>query len=163
MKKVIGFHAPDEPNGYLSNWYPSPFSCGGYAYISLEQYMMHQKALLFHDAEIAAQILRASEQGKIKELGRAVRGYNDKVWNGLRQVIVYDGLCAKFRQNPELGAQLRGTGSAILAECAVHDLVWGIGLGMHDDYSDLRSWRGQNLLGFTLMRVREQLTADGKE
>ena len=35
MPKIICFHAPDEPNGYLSNWYPSPFTAAGRHYSSI--------------------------------------------------------------------------------------------------------------------------------
>ena len=46
----------------------------------------------------------------------------------------------------------------ILAECAVKDKIWGIGLSMKDERRfDLNEWKGQNLLGFTLMRVRAVL------
>ena len=97
--------------------------------------------------------------GKIKALGRAVQPYDDLVWNGLRQLIVYDGLLAKFAQNEELKEKLLATGDALLAECAVQDKIWGIGLSMKDDRRfDPRQWQGQNLLGFALMRVREKLS-----
>lgn len=89
MKKVIGFHAPDEANGYLSNWYLSDFSVSGVSYSSMEQYMMYQKALLFGDLEIAEQMLGTANVGKIKALGRVVKNYNDILWNGMRQRIVY--------------------------------------------------------------------------
>lgn len=43
-----------------------------------------------------------------------------------------------------------------MAECAVQDKIWGIGLSMKDDRRfDMEEWQGQNLLGFTLMKVRE--------
>ncbi len=123
--------------------------------------MMYQKAMCFHDTEIAKQILQTDNVGKIKELGRAVQNYNDTVWNGLRQVIVYDGLLEKFRQNEELKKQLLSTGENILAECAVNDRIWGIGLSMTSDSRfNMRNWKGQNLLGFTLMRVRDVLKND---
>ena len=47
--KVITFHNPDEENGYLSNWYLSDFTVGDVKYTSMEQYMMHQKAVVFGD------------------------------------------------------------------------------------------------------------------
>ncbi len=60
--------------------------------------------------------------------------------------------------HPELEEQLKATGEAVLAECAVRDRIWGIGLSMHDpNRLDPRNWQGQNLLGYTLMMVREQL------
>lgn len=158
MREIVCFHNPDEMNGYLSNWYPSDFEIGNVKYSSLEQYMMYQKAILFHDKDTAQQILAASDVGKIKALGRSVKGYDDQWWNGLRQIIVYKGLIEKFRQNEELKRRLLATGNNILAECAVQDRIWGIGLSMKDDKRfDMHEWRGQNLLGFSLMHVREEL------
>ena len=121
MKKIIGFHKPDEPYGYLSNWYLSDFVIGNIRFSSMEQYMMYNKAVLFNDRDIAGQILAVSDVGKIKELGRCVSNYNNSVWNGMRQIIIYKGLLEKFRQN------------------------------------DIRAWKGQNLLGYALMLVRDEL------
>ena len=158
MRKIICFHNPDEMNGYLSNWFLSDFVKDGIRYTSMEQYMMHQKALLFQDKEVAEQILDITNVGKIKALGRAVKNYDDVIWNGMRQVIIYDGLLEKFRQDEELKQKLLATGGDILAECAVQDRIWGIGLSMKDEKRfDMSAWKGQNLLGFTLMRVRDAL------
>lgn len=155
MKNIICFHNPDEINGYLSNWYLSEFNINGIQYSSMEQYMMYQKALLFNDSDIAGQILGTSNVGKIKALGRAVKNYNELMWSGQRQIIVYNGLLEKFRQNDALKEQLLATGQSILAECAVQDRIWGIGLSMKDDKRfDMNEWQGQNLLGFSLMCVR---------
>lgn len=158
MREIICFHNPDEMNGYLSNWYLSDFELGGIKYSSLEQYMMYQKAMLFHDRDTAQQILETSDVGKIKALGRSVKDYDDLLWNGMRQIIVYKGLLAKFRQNEELKERLLATRPNILAECAVQDRIWGIGLSMKDEKRfDVHEWQGQNLLGFALMCVREEL------
>lgn len=157
-KKIICFHNPDEPNGYLSNWYLSNFQADGMSFSSMEQYMMYRKACLFGDTPIADEILSTDNVGKIKALGRKVAGYDEIIWSGMRQVIVYNGLLEKFRQNAELQKMLLETGTCILAECAVKDRIWGIGLGMHDENRfSMGKWQGQNLLGFALMEVREQL------
>lgn len=58
MRHIICFHNPEKENGYLSNWYPSPFEKGGISFAHMEQYMMYQKALQFQDTEIAQQILQ---------------------------------------------------------------------------------------------------------
>ena len=156
--KVICFHNPNEENGYLSNWYPSVFSVDGIKYTSMEQYMMYQKALCFNDKDVAKQILATDDVGKIKDLGRLVQNYNDHQWNGVRQIVVYEGLLAKFSQNPELLKKLGETGNAMLAECAVNDRIWGIGLSMTDpDRMDRKKWKGQGLLGYALMKVRDKL------
>ncbi len=158
MRRFVCFHNPDEINGYLSNWYLSDFTIGGIKYSSIEQYMMYQKAICFNDREIAEKILQTDNVGKIKALGREVKDYNDTVWNGLRQITVYDGLLEKFRQNDELKEKLLSTNADILAECAVADKIWGIGISMKDEKRfDMSKWQGQNLLGFTIMRVREVL------
>ena len=155
---VICFHNPDEENGYLSNWYPSPFTLDGVAFSSMEQYMMYRKAVCFGDDKVAAQILVTEDVAEIKTLGRLVSGYDESLWNGVRQIVVYEGLLAKFSQNSELGGQLKKTGNTVLAECAVKDRIWGIGLSMHDsDRLDRTKWQGQNLLGYALMMVREKL------
>ena len=158
MTEIICFHNPDEENGYLSNWYPSDFSYENVQFSSMEQYMMYQKAAIFHDEEIAEQILSKNDVAEIKALGRQVHGYDDHVWNGMRQIIIYKGLLAKFSQNEDLKTALLQTGNAVLAECAVRDQIWGIGLSMKDpNRFDTSKWRGQNLLGYALMLVRGEL------
>ena len=71
MRHIICFHNPEEENGYLSNWYPSPFEKDGISFAHMEQYMMYQKALQFQDTEIAQQILQTDNPGKVKALGEA--------------------------------------------------------------------------------------------
>lgn len=153
---MICFHNPDEEYGFLSNWYPSAFTVDGITYTSLEQFMMNMKAEYFGDRERAAQILAADDAAVIKQLGRCVSGYDEGYWSGVRQIVVYRGLIAKFSQNEKLKAQLKATGNAVLAECAVKDRIWGTGLSMKNpDRFDRAKWKGQNLLGYTLMLVRE--------
>jgi len=53
---------------------------------------------------------------------------------------------------------LADTNDNILAECAVNDKIWGIGLSMTDpDRFDRKKWNGHNLLGYALMMVREKI------
>ena len=107
---------------------------------------------------VAAQILSTSDVAEIKLLGRQVSNYDESMWNGIRQIVVYEGLLAKFSQNEELKEKLKATGNAVLAECAVKDHIWGIGLSMKaSDRLNKDKWNGQNLLGYTLMMVRERL------
>ena len=155
---VICFHNPDEDNGYLSNWYPSPFTVDGVAFSSMEQFMMYRKAICFGDKTVAAQILSKSDVAEIKSLGRQVSNYDESMWNGIRQIVVYEGLLAKFSQNEELKRNLPAPAPAASAARAVKDRIWGIGLSMKDpDRLNKDKWNGQNLLGYTLMMVRECL------
>ena len=155
---VICFHNPNEENGYLSNWYLSLFTVEKKNFSSMEQFMMYRKAICFGDEAVAKNILSTDDTSQIKALGRQVKNYDEHIWNGIRQIVVYEGLLAKFSQNKNLKDRLKFTGEAILAECAVKDLIWGVGLSMKDpDRLDKTKWKGQNLLGYTLMMVRECL------
>ena len=156
--KIICFHNPEEENGYLSNWYMSNFVVDGVLFSSMEQYMMYKKAMCFDDKIVANKILETKDVAEIKALGRQVSNYNDSIWNGMRQIIIYEGLIAKFTQNELLKEQLKSTNDAILAECAVKDRIWGIGLSMKDhDRLNIYKWNGQNLLGYALMLVRNKV------
>ena len=155
---IVCFHNPNEENGYLSNWYPSKFTVNDVDFSSMEQYMMYKKAVCFGDKDMANKILATDDVAEIKAFGRLVANYNESYWNGVRQIVVFEGLTAKFSQNEEFRNRLLSTGDAILAECAVKDCIWGIGLSMTDpDRFNITSWRGQNLLGYTLMMVRDKL------
>ncbi|MBQ1290556.1 MAG: DUF1768 domain-containing protein, partial [Lachnospiraceae bacterium] len=46
----VFFWRDNEANGCFSNWYRSSFVIDDFAYFCVEQYMMAQKARLFHDA-----------------------------------------------------------------------------------------------------------------
>lgn len=156
--EIIRFHNAGDENGYLSNWFLCNFSVDGTTYSSGEQYMMHQKALLFGDPESAMKIMTTTDVSTIKAYGRKVKNYSDIVWNGTRQIIVYNGLLAKYSQNPSLKKQLLATGDAILVECAGSDSIWANGLNIADPKcNDINAWKGQNLLGFATMLVRDEL------
>lgn len=155
---MICFHNPDEENDYLSNWYPSAFVVDGIPFSSMEQYMMYEKAILFEDHITAEKILETDDVAEIKALGRIVRNFVNEVWEKKREEIVYRGVSEKFRQNPQLAEKLEKTGEEIIAECAVKDRIWGIGLSMKDEARfDIEKWRGKNLLGKILMQVRTDI------
>ena len=160
---MVCFHNPEEENGYLSNWYLAEFIVDGIKFLSMEQYMMYEKALLFQDQEAAAKILQTDNVAEIKALGRTVQHFDDKIWIKIREEIVYKGVREKFRQNPALAEKLEKTGKEIIAECAVKDRIWGIGLSMNDENRYcIERWRGQNLLGKILMQVREDIRHQNK-
>lgn len=142
----------------MSNWYPSKFTVNDVDFSSMEQYMMYKKAVCFGDKDMADKILATDDVAEIKAFGRLVANYNESYWNGVRQIVVFEGLTAKFSQNEDLKAKLKATENSILAECAVRDRIWGIGLSMNDpDRLKIDKWEGQNLLGYALMMVRERL------
>ena len=142
----------------LSQWYPCEFEAEGTKYTSAEQYMMAEKARLFGDEEIRAQILKTSDPAICKKLGRKVRNFNQEKWNKNRENIARKGNFYKFSQNAKLREFLLSTGDKILAEASPRDRIWGIGMGKSNpDALDPAKWRGRNLLGFSIMSVRKKI------
>ncbi|MFL5345696.1 MAG: NADAR family protein [Hyalangium sp.] len=142
----------------FSQWHPCEFWVGGTRFTCAEQYMMHGKAVLFGDAEMAARILEAKTPKEHKALGREVRGFDGARWERERERIVYEGNHARFTQNPELLKALLATAGTELVEASPLDLIWGVGLSAEDPrIQDPAAWRGLNLLGKVLTRLREEL------
>jgi ribA/ribD-fused uncharacterized protein len=145
-------------SGCLSQWWPADFTVDGVRFRTAEHYMMWRKALLFGDTVMAERILAAAHPRDVKMLGRGVAGFDDRKWVTERFEIVVTGSLAKFGQSDELRSWLLGTGERVLVEASPTDRVWGIGLAASDQRaSNPARWRGLNLLGFALMRAREQL------
>ncbi|HEU0030753.1 MAG TPA: NADAR family protein [Kofleriaceae bacterium] len=144
----------------FSQWYRCAFTADGHAFGCAEQYMMHGKALLFGDPEVAAKILAADHPRQHKALGRKVKNFDDAVWKREREAIVRAGNRAKFTQNAELRALLLATAGTTLVEASPYDRIWGIGLAASDPRAqDPAQWRGQNLLGKILTALRDELAA----
>ena len=73
--------------------------------------------------------------------------------------IVITGNLHKFMGSEDLREFLLSTGDKILVEASPYDTVWGIGMKEDDpDCRNPRLWKGENLLGFALMDVREKLS-----
>jgi ribA/ribD-fused uncharacterized protein len=142
----------------FSQWYRCAFTEATNQFNCAEQYMMHGKALLFADAEVAAQILATDHPREHKALGRKVKRFDDAVWKREREAIVLAGNRAKFTQNAELLTLLLATRGTTLVEASPYDKIWGIGLAAGDPRAqDPDQWKGQNLLGKILTRLRDEL------
>jgi ribA/ribD-fused uncharacterized protein len=148
-------------NAVYSQFYPAEFEVDGECFRWAEQWMMAAKARLFGDQEALAAILAADEPIACKRIGRTVRNYDDECWNAARFDFVVEGNIAKFGQNPKLRDHLLGSADAILVEAAPRDQIWGIGYGRDNPaVQDPFRWRGRNLLGFALVKVRAILRGE---
>ncbi len=147
--------------GRFSQWHASPFEIDGIKFVNTEQFMMHQKALLFGDEEVATMILATKNAREQKAFGRKVRDFDATIWNEKAKEVVKEASMAKFSQNPNLLEELAATKGTTLVEASPYDTVWGIGLSEWDeDATDRTKWKGTNWLGEILTEVRIELCGE---
>ena len=66
-------------------------------------------------------------------------------------------------QNETLKTYLLSTVGKILVEASPEDRIWGIGMKAGDPgIEDPNNWKGQNLLGYAIMEVRDLIVGKGK-
>jgi ribA/ribD-fused uncharacterized protein len=157
------FWQSDSP---FSQWHLSSFTVNNVEYNCAEQYMMHQKALLFEDTVIANKVMNTKSPKSQKALGRKVSNFDDDVWNRHCVDIVYKGNYAKFSQNEKLKETILSLRhkDRELVEASPVDKIWGIGMADTDDGVKQRAnWKGKNLLGKILTCVRDELLAEQQQ
>ena len=145
--------------GVFSNFTSTPkLQYKGNTFHTTEQAFMWAKAQLFGDKNSARLILAEKNPAKAKQLGRGVKGFNPTHWDINKEFLMYEVNLAKYSQFEDYRKILLSTGDKQIAETNGKDTVWGIGLYANDSrVLDEKQWRGQNLLGKVLMRVREEL------
>lgn len=142
----------------FSQWFPGKFEEGGIIYKTAEHYMMGGKARLFNDFETLEEILQANTPNQVKSLGRKVKNFDPKLWDEYKYEIVKKGNLLKFSQNKKFKDFLLSTNDKILVEASPYDKIWGIGMLETDPRAENPLlWDGENLLGFALMEVRDEL------
>ncbi|WP_255594451.1 NADAR family protein [Pontibacter sp. HSC-14F20] len=116
------------------------------------------KAKLFKDKETEEKIINATTPGHAKDLGRQVKNFDNQKWLDNRYDIVRAGAYHKFNAHEYMKKYLLSTADRILAEASPVDNIWGIGMPKgHPDAENPIKWEGENLLGFALMDVREEM------
>lgn len=157
--QTILFYRERDEYGYFSNFYKANITINGHTFFCNEQYIMYSKAMLFGDSITANLILACKSQPGIKSLGRQVKNFKEDVWVANREQIADTCNLAKFTQHPNLKKLIFETGEAELAEAAEHDRIWGIGCNTLVG-QDKSKWNGLNILGKSLMNVREKIKHD---
>lgn len=122
-------HTPDPAGLYnrdlLKSVVVARFEVDGITYSCAEQFMMAEKARMFHDEEMLSLILEAKQPKAMKAYGRSVRDFDKGTWDHACYGIVKQASMAKFSQNPELWEFLRSTRNRILVEASPRDRIWG--------------------------------------
>ncbi len=130
----------------------------GNSFPTAEHWMIAQKAKLFNDVAMFDKIIHAKSPAQVKQFGRQVQGFDQKIWEDNRFEIVVQGNYHKFTQNKALKEFLLNTKNRVLVEASPVDKIWGIGLTGDDTKAENpKLWMGLNLLGFALMEVRDIL------
>jgi ribA/ribD-fused uncharacterized protein len=153
-KKVILFYRASEEHGYMSNFAMYSIDIDEITFCCNEQYIMFRKAKLFKDAESMTAIMDATSPSVIKALGRKVKGFKQESWDIVIKQVADNCNLHKFLTHTKIRDALLDTGDAILAEASSNDAIWGIGVSKEDGL-DPKKWKGTNILGESLMRVRK--------
>lgn len=142
----------------FSNWYRCKFTMDDIEFNCSEQAMMYYKAMFFNDSKTAEKIIDSKNPKEQKLLGRIVIGFDEKIWAEVREQIVYNVLKEKFTQNEKLKQELLKYKDCEFVEASPYDIIWGIGLPEDNDLIlDKTAWKGQNLLGKCLTKLKDDL------
>lgn len=173
--QVLGFymqHGSEQYpwSGVFSNFYPCSFEFVLPEFLGVpsgvkihcttsEKAIMLCKAALFKNSTIFEKIKSSENPKEIKSLGRLVKPFNQKIWDSYICKIAFEVIFQKFSKGPqEFRDALLLTQYALIAETAIKDKIWGI--GMHNNNPNLsipNKWNGCNILGWALMRTRIEL------
>jgi len=147
----------------LSSFHPSKFGLNGINFANSEQYFFYRKAEIAKDDASKDAILKATSPQEVKVIGEKIV-INPVDWRMECKQVMYEGVKAKFTQNPDLKQFLLHTKKRTLVEASMRDQYWGAGLGLGYFRSkpDTTEWPGANHLGLILMTVRNEL-AEGDE
>jgi len=156
MEKYTFFWQTKSP---FSNWHGSLFTYKGQIFKNSEAAFMWEKAILFDDQKIAKIILFNQDPRTVKSLGRKVKNFDNKVWDDKKFNIMFEVNLEKFKQcNHCKKALLEAEGKFV--EASPFDKVWGIGMSENEPgVEDEANWKGENLLGLVLDKVKDNIVA----
>ena len=141
----------------LSNFHPCTFTVNATTYSSSEQWIQHCKAKYFRDNITLAQVMTAEDALDCKLIARDTVGYDERRWKEVAYQECYNGLFAKFEQNPSLKQVLLQTGEKTIVESS-YDRLWGTGIPLSDPAClDKTKWHNPGILGAILMDIRTKL------
>lgn len=145
----------------FSNWWTSPtIKYDGHTFSSSESVFMYEKAMLFKDTDTAEKIAK-STYSVAKRLGKEVKGFNYLVWKIVREEMMYIALKQKLKYDAEFREALLSEDykGKTFVEASKQDEIWGIGVEANDNVlrQGETAWKGENLLGKTLTRLRNDV------
>lgn len=142
----------------FSNHHHSPFTIDDHLFQCMEQYLAWRRAKLADRQDLVDKALQKADPLVHKTILNDLHSTNAEEWNNDLPDTALVGLRAKFRQNPPLAHYLCNTFPKKLGEASPNKR-WGVGFSLiQPEVLNLDKWQqGGNLLGETLMVVREEL------
>lgn len=149
----------------FSNWWTSPaIEYDGHTFSSSESLFMYLKAMQFGDLETAKKIAN-SKYNQAKKLGKEVKNFNYRVWCSVREDAMYTALEQKLKYDAEFREALLSETykGKTFVEASRDDTIWGIGAEASDAVlkKGVTAWKGTNLLGKALTRLRDNTLVNG--
>lgn len=142
----------------FSHWWMQPFVINQTYYCCVEQWLASEKARLFGDEKSYHIIMNSTNPLVMKSRAEAIKNVKKSRENLNLCNLIYQGNFAKFSQNPDLKDFLFATGDEVLVYASPSDAVQGIYMkATNPKCTNPNNWEGENLLGFTLMDVRDVL------
>jgi ribA/ribD-fused uncharacterized protein len=115
------------------------------------------------DVVTAHAILKTKSAHFAKQCGRKAGkanglAWDESAWIAIRSSLMMIALRLKFQSSSTLMTHLLDTAELELVEASPWDKIWGVGLAARDPrILDKATWKGENLLGKCLMRVRAEI------
>jgi len=150
LEKILSFRGK---YFFLSNFYPCQVEYEGLVYPSVENAFQAAKTAPHRRTPFT----RVSPK-EAKKMGRKVPLLGGiSRWESKKVKVMEELVRRKFTQNPDLREKLLKTGDALLIEGnRWGDEFWGVNLKKPDPNSPWE-YRGKNVLGQILMKVRDEL------
>eukprot|EP00003_Mantamonas_plastica_P022828 TRINITY_DN3953_c1_g1_i1.p1 TRINITY_DN3953_c1_g1~~TRINITY_DN3953_c1_g1_i1.p1 ORF type:complete len:174 (-),score=61.21 TRINITY_DN3953_c1_g1_i1:29-514(-) len=144
-RKVINFYRERDEFGEFSNFAKYPITIDDQEWPTTEHYF---QAMKFPESTEYQELMRTTKScSDVKKMGQSRNHKLREDWEEVKDDIMFDCCLVKFTQYPQLKKLLKSTGEAKLVEHTRNDKYWGDG----GDGS------GKNMLGITLMKVRDAL------
>lgn len=156
--KVVVFFTKYSP---LSNHFPCTFVVDTVTFHCVEQYLAVQRAFMAKNKSLTRRVMGTKNPADHKNVLNILRNDQPEVWREKAETLIISALRAKFLQNKDLAHFLMDTYPRLIGEASKNE-VWGIGLTLDNrDVLDNSKWKkGGNLLGRSLVKVREELIAN---
>lgn len=132
----------------------SPFTVDTDDYFCLEQYIVAQKALMFNNDDIFNQIIETKNIDKVLVLDQSITNIDRALWSHYYYTICLTGNYYKFSQNIEMRNYLLSTDGQLIIEGYSSNIL------NNEDFDlrkNLNNYIGENIEGFALMEVRDEL------